>query len=223
MEGVYKLGKFFPARTSISLLDQYLSHHLSSVMNCVENELYSSAYSHLHLLYMSFTYIQLLRIAKEKEQEFNYGWIGFPGQEKDYLKDPASPFSFSKVREQTVFRFFRLINLNDADIGNIAKPVDIRNKQMHASGVIYCADAESFEKELAGYINRMKLVIEKEMPLLQNIYKGLLDTYDDEYKFMQDDLESNYQDQYMFSEYELILLARNRRDKVSVFIQQSYE
>lgn len=223
MEDVYELGKFFPYGTNDDSLNQYLSHHLASVTSCVENGLYSSAYSHLHLLYMSFIYIQLLRIAREKEQEFKYGWIGFPGQEKDYLEDPKSPFSFAIINEKTVFRFFRLIGFNDSDIGNIAKPVATRNGRMHASGVVHCADLEAFENELGEYMQRMKLVINKELPFLRDIYKGLLETYDEDYEFTQDDLESNYHDQYMFSECELVLLARNRRDKVSVFIQQAYE
>lgn len=71
-------------------------------------------------------------------------------------------------------------------------------------------------------MRRMKLVIDKELPFLRDIYKGLLETYDEDYEFTQDDLESNYHDQYMFSEYELTALAQNRQDKVPAFIQQAY-
>lgn len=222
MEDIYELSKFFPSGTNDDQLNQYLDHHLTSVARCVESGLYSSAYSHLHLLYMSFIYIQLLRIAKEKKVEFKYGWIGFPGQEKDYLNNPRSPFSFSILNEKTVFRFFRLVDFNDADIGDIAKPVKTRNDRMHARGDIHCADIKSFEGELCEYIRQMKSVISRQQPFLADIYKGLISTYDEDYEFTQDDLESNFQDQYLLSEYELLFLAGNRQDKVSKFIREVY-
>ena len=123
MEEVYELSRFFPQGTTDESLNSYIDHHLASVSRCIDNELYSSAYSHLHLLYMSFIYIQLLRIAKEREEEIKYARIGFPRQERDYSDSPTSPFSFSLVNETAVFRFFRLVGLADSDTGNIAKPV----------------------------------------------------------------------------------------------------
>lgn len=221
MEDIYEFGRFFPYGTSDETLNNYVSHHILSINGCIENELYSSAYSHLHLLYMAFIYIQLLRIARAKEKEFEYGWIGFPSQEQDFLKNPRSPFSFSPVNEKSVFRFFRLVGFNDADIGNIASLISVRNNHMHASGNIHCSTDEEFYEELEKYISRMKLVLNNQQDFLSDIYLGLLETYDADYEFTQDDLENNYTDQYLFSEYELTKLAKNRKDKVSKFIMNN--
>ena len=222
MEEIYDLGRFFPYGTSDDNLNQYIGHHLASATKCVESELFSSAYSHIHLLYMAFIYIQLLRIAKEKEREFEYSWIGFPGQEKDFLKDPTSPFSFALINEKTVFRFFRLVGFDDASIGDIAHMIKIRNERMHATGKIYCSSVDEFEVELATYTKRMKLVLKNQQSFLVDIYAGLLDTFDEDYTFTQDDLENNYIDQYLFSEYELTVLAKNRQDKISRYISELY-
>lgn len=222
MEDVYELSRYFPHGTTDDNLNQYVGHHLASIASCVEGELYSSAYSHLHLLYMAFIYIQLLRIAREKREAFEYGWIGFPGEEKDFLKAPTSPFSFSRVREKTVFRFFRLVGFNDASIGSISSPVNNRNGRLHAGGQLFCASADEFHVELSEYVSRMQFVIKNQYALLSEIYTGLLITYDDEYLFSQDDLESSYIDQYLFSENELALLSEGRSDKVSIFIQGQY-
>ena len=92
---------------------------------------------------------------------------------------------------------------------------------MHASGNLHCSTIEEFDKELAEYIQRMKLVVKNQHKFLEEIYTGLLSTYDDEYKFTQDDLENNFTDQYLFSEYELKHMASNRHDKISVFINES--
>jgi len=222
MEDIYSFGRFFPNKSNVELLDDYIAHHLKSVMGCIENELYSSAYSHLHLLYMAFIYIQLLRIAKEKQEEFEYSWIGFPGEEKDFLSKPTSPFSFSYVKERTVFRFFRLVGFDDGSIANISSVINTRNRRLHATGRLHCTTNTEFERELKEYIKKMEIVIEHQQSFLDVIYKGLLDTYDENYEFTQDDLESNYRDQYLFSEYELLRLAKGRSDKVSQFIKQQY-
>ncbi len=92
MEDVYNLDKYFPSGLGVEQLDEYVGHHLASITSCIENQLNSSAYSHLHLLYMAFVYIQLLRIAREKEKEFEYRWIGFPAEEKNFIVKPKSPF-----------------------------------------------------------------------------------------------------------------------------------
>lgn len=218
MEEIYELARFFPYGTSDDNLNQYIEHHISSAIKCAESELYSSAYSHIHLLYMVFIYIQLMRIARDKQEEFKYSWIGLAKQESDFLKNPASPFAFSAINERTVFRFFRLVGFDDASIGNVAHMIDVRNKRMHAMGNIYCSSVEEFQHELEDYVTRMKLVIKNQQAFLGGIYKGLLKTYDNDYKFSQDDLENNYTDQYLFSEYELAKLARGKNDLVSKFI-----
>ncbi|MEC9492293.1 hypothetical protein [Flexistipes sp.] len=123
MEEIHALSQYFPLDTSDPTLKRYLEHQLNHAIRCVENELYPSAYSHLHILYMVFVYIQLLRISKEKSDEFALCWVGFPSQEKDFLKDTTNPFAFSKIQEKTVSRFFRLVGFNDGSIGNISELV----------------------------------------------------------------------------------------------------
>lgn len=221
MEDLYEFNKFFPYGTTDEMLNSYIEHHIGSLNKCADNELFSSAYAHLHLLYMAFIYIQLLRIARDKKTEFEYGCIGFPNQQQDFLKNPTSPFSFAPVNEKSVFRFFRLVGFNDADIGNIGSLINTRNKRMHASGSLHCSTAEEFEEELAEYLRRMRLVIKNQSNFLSGIYTELVSTYDEEYVFTQDDLESNFTDQYLFSEYELKYIASNRRDMVSSFINEN--
>gem|GEM_PF-5736299 len=45
-----------------------------------------------------------------------------------------SPFAFSILNEKTVFRFFRLLDFDDATIGMISTCVKTRNTIAHASG-----------------------------------------------------------------------------------------
>jgi hypothetical protein len=218
MDEIYTLEKYFPLKISEPRLSEYFEHHLSSLICCVENELYSSAYSHLHILYMVFVYIQLLRISREKSENFELCWIGFPNQEKDFLKKPSSPFSFSKVKEKSIFRFFRLLDFDDSCIGNISSLVKTRNEHLHANGQLFFKMEEDFSKELINYIGKIEIIINKQKNFLENIYESLSRDYDDDFEIILDEIEINFAEQYLFSEYELKLLAEGKKDVISKFI-----
>lgn len=218
MDEVYNISQYFPLSISDPTLEKYIDHHLGSCIKCAENELYSSAYSHLHILYMIFVYIQLLRIAKEKSQEFQFCWIGFPSQEKDFLKNPSSPFSFSQIQEKTVFRFFRLVDFDDGLIANISALVNKRNDHLHANGKLFFETSDDFEKEVETYINNIQTIIKKQSDFLQNIYTTIIQGYETSFEMTKDEIETNFADPYYFSEYELKLLVDGKSDIVSKFI-----
>jgi hypothetical protein len=218
MDEIYTLSQYFPSSSSDPTLEKYLSHHLGACLKCSEHELYSSAYSHLHILYMIFVYVQLFRIAKEKTQEFDLCWVGFPNQEKDFLKEPSSPFSFSKIQEKTVFRFFRLVGFDDGSIGDISSLVNKRNNHLHANGQLFFENQDDFEKEIDEYIKKMQTIITKQADFLQTIYSSLVAGYEEGFEITQDEIETNFADQYYFSEYELKCLAKDKDDIVSKFI-----
>ena len=222
MDEIYTLSQYFPLSSSDPTLRKYLDHHLNACIKCGENELYSSVYAHLHILYMTFVYIQLLRIAKEKKQEFGFCWIGFPSQEKDFLKDPSSPFSFSKIQEKTVFRFFRLAGFDDGSIGNISEPVKTRNARLHAKGELFFENKTDFEREFEEYIKRMNKIIEKQKDFLEEIYNQLIKTFPKNYEITQDDIETDFSTQCFFSIYELRYLAQSKTDEISKYIQENF-
>jgi hypothetical protein len=218
MEELYTFSKYFPLKISEPNLARYLEHHLEHLINCGESGYYSSAFSHLHIVYMIFVYIQLLRIAKEKSQEFEFCWIGFPNQEKEFLKNPSSPFSFSKINEKTVFRFFRLVGFDDGSIGDISGLVNKRNKHLHANGNIFFEQKEDFLEEIELYESKFQCIVEKQRKFLESIYDPLVENYEEGYVITSDELESDFADQYFFSEYELKLLSFEKTDCVSTYI-----
>lgn len=219
MEEIYELKAFFPLVIDDSNVQIYLNHHISHLQKCCENELYSSAYPHLHILYMTFVYFQLLRIAKEKVNEFKFCWIGFPSQEKDFLKNPSHPFSFSPIQEKSVFRFFRLVGFDDGTIGDLSSLVNDRNKTLHSTGDIFCANETEFIKKNDEYVRKMTDIIHKQKSFLSVIYQLIIDTFELDYEPNSDDITLSFGE---FSEFELKLLAENKIDKISVFITENY-
>ena len=221
-DAVYELASYMPSSTSLFDVDAYIKHHTLSAQSCIENGLYSSAYSHLHLLYMTYVYVQLLRIAKEKKEEFEYCWIGFPNEEKDFLKAPTSPFSFSNIKEKSVFRFFRLIGFDDATIGHISAPVKVRNDRLHASGGLFCNTEQEFEKEIQEYISKMQRIESLQCLFLEEIYNRQVDSYDTDFEMYEDEINTNLIEQYMLSNFQLLKLASRKTDAMSMYINDNY-
>ena len=66
---LYKLNDFFPL-TPEGHIKKYLHHHYNSLSKCLENQLYSSGFYHLHLIYMMIIYFQIERILKNISKEY---------------------------------------------------------------------------------------------------------------------------------------------------------
>lgn len=218
IDDIYEITKYFPIKVVDLTLSEYIDHHINHLFKCFDNELYTSAFQHLHILYMIFIYIQLTRIAKEKDDEFKLCWIGFPTQEKDFLKNPESPLSFSQINEKTVFRFFRLVNFDDGSIGEISCFVNKRNEQLHANGKIFFHNIEDFNKEIDKYLSKMKKIILKQKSFLEKIYLSNANNYEVDYQITHDDIESQFASTYYFSEFELKTLAEDKKDIISNYV-----
>ena len=160
MEELIELDNLFPIYLEDIELKKYLNHHMSHLKLCYENNLFSSGYPHLHIIYMLFIYFQLTRVAAYKPTNFRLCWIGMKKDDENfYFKNPTTT-SFSRINEKTVFRFFRLLNITDEQIADLSTLINNRNDSLHATGNIYCESKDSFDRELSKYIKRMWKLIE---------------------------------------------------------------
>ncbi len=64
----------------------------------------------------------------------------------------------------------------------------------------------------------MQTIITKQANFLQHLYSSLVAGYEEGFEINQDEIETNFADQYYFSEYELKLLSEGKIDIVSKFI-----
>ena len=236
IDDTYNLSQYFPYKNrgpiikesflngkEVFTAKEYLNYHIDHFTRCAKHKLYPSAYYHLHIIYMIFVYTQLLRIAKQKPSEFNFCWIGLPNNEKDFLENPESPFSFSKINEKTVFRFFRILKFEDGFIANISSFVNKRNDILHANGEILYKSEKDLYNEYASYVQTMEKIIEKEIEiLLDPLYASIVAGYEEDFEVNEDELETNFGNQYYLSQYELKLLAKYKNDVVSKFINNEW-
>ncbi len=215
----FEFWDFFPIHFDDQELQEYITHHITHMQKCCDNALYSSAYPHLHILYMTFVYIQLLRIAQEKREIFQYSWIGFGQQEKEFLKKPTHPLSFSPINEKSVFRFFRLVGFDDGTISDLSALVNERNENHHAKGTLACKDSIDFEHKTNEYTRRMRDIVMKQSDFLDTIYQQIITTFEADYVLSNDDIELNFGN---FSSSELEILSKIKHDFVSKYIYQEF-
>ncbi|WP_328217841.1 hypothetical protein [Flexistipes sp.] len=78
--------------------------------------------------------------------------------------------------------------------------------------------SEEFEQELEVYIKKMQTILIKQKSFLNGIYKSLIESYEEGFEITQDEIETNFAGQYYFSEYELRMLAQEKSDLASKFI-----
>jgi hypothetical protein len=218
-----QIADYLPIKARDPRVEKLINHHLSHMLKCVENNLFSSSLVHLHILYMVFVYVQIQRIANSDLTAYRYSLIGFGREEKDLLKEPDYPLLLSLINEKTVFRFFRLIHVDDGTIGMVSEPVDARNKHFHASEHIACETEQQFATILHKYIRNMDKLLQYEKACIKQTYTGLpnygrLNTRG--YEITNDDLELGVTVPGYFSRKELALAIGGNRTKLSDAIRE---
>lgn len=221
---VQQVGEYLPIRTSEPRLQKLLEHHFLSLRSCIQNNLFSSSLLHLHILYMIFVYLQLQRIANYDERAFKLSLIGFSQNEKNLLKEPKYPLAFSVINEKSVFRLFRLNDIDDQIIDELSKPVKRRNNHSHASQDIECENEQEFEKIVTEYIRNMDKLLEKNTNILDALYSdpSVQILNDEDYEITYDDLENSLLAPNYFSAKELALVCAGKKDRLTLRLSEDY-
>ena len=222
LEWSYEITQFLPIKIEDQHVAEYISYHTKKLDESLEHNIETWVFLHTHILYMTFIYIQLLRISKFKEKEFKYSRIGLPINEKDFSKSELSPFSFSGINEKTVFRFFRLLDFDDGTIGDISACVNERNKLLHATGNNF----ENLDQKIQKYISNMENIVNKSKEFIQELYQWLMNDnptlFEEKYEITNDDLEISLFIPYYVSEYEAKkLVKRNEEDSIIDFMKEN--
>ncbi len=178
MDEQYQIIEYFPLGYSELRLSEYVKHHLEHFWGCSENDLFTSAYTHLHILYMTFVYIQIFRMSKIFEEikqkegeknneimtEFEYFVNNYrtKSRNSDFKNKITTPFNFSTIRESDIFDFFYLLGFDFGSVRNLSLPIKKRNERLHAKGEIFFKNEDDFQKEFEEYIERMNQIIKKQ-------------------------------------------------------------
>ncbi|MDR2047124.1 MAG: hypothetical protein LBP79_04410 [Clostridiales bacterium] len=141
--------------SSVPYLDEILSYlpieaedtedvsaYLKNITNLIalnyKYEQYQFAYFGLHLLYMTYIYVTVWKISKIHTERYNDAVCfarTYSGRNNELdFENIGSVFEYSLVSEKELPKIFKIIELNEGQIGTIAGLVDTRNDMAHASG-----------------------------------------------------------------------------------------
>lgn len=136
MDEALELVNYLPSSFKSDQEIKYIELLWESFEQNYENGNRQFAFLAYHMLFMSFVYFTIWKIRKHKESDVHNVAIGFGGNVEKSIRSMQSPFAFSEIQERSVFRFLKLINCSDGDIGQYVKMVKKRNKFAHANGNI---------------------------------------------------------------------------------------
>lgn len=216
IESSYDITKFLPISIQSNDILDYIKYHSENLDKSLENKIESAIFFHVHILYMIFIYYHILRISQEKPKEFSYSWILSSSQEKEFLKNPSSPFSFSPVNEKSVFKFFRLLDFDEGFISNISACIKDRNDMSHATGTLM----QDLDKKIATYIFSMEKIVEKSQDFFAAMHMQFMSDnewlFQPGYSISRDDVEINFLYPYLISRYEIetVFLPKEGNDEL---------
>lgn len=114
----------------------YIQNVISLISVNYKYEQYQFSYFGMHLLYMTYIYSTVWKINKISPKRYADAVIfarAYNNRDLDFF-NIESIFQYSLVPEKELPRIFKIIDLDDSQIKNVAGLVDIRNDIAHASG-----------------------------------------------------------------------------------------
>lgn len=224
MSDITNLQRYFPRKSFEENVWGYISYHVDHLKRCLENELYESAFFHLHLLYMSFLYIQMVRMAEYAPDDIKTSFTLLDANKETklikQLEEKKSPWMFvgRELSENKIPRFFRLAGLSEKDVEVVRKPIQFRNQCMHANGSFACDCNNAFNTRSEEYLEAMNLLLERQKSILIADYKSAVESFDEDAEYVVDD---NDIEKYLgtFSEEEQKICSEQCTDQISEYIQ----
>lgn len=137
MEGAQRIFDFLPISYRNPEEQEYIHFLWDSFVTNYEAGKFQFAFLAYHMLFMCFVYFEIWQIKQNFSKDFENAMIGFRRDTENKLLSATSPFTLWKVNESIVFRFFKLIGMDNADIGQLTKIVNERNNVAHSNGNIF--------------------------------------------------------------------------------------
>jgi hypothetical protein len=191
----------------ISAIDKEdVSLYMQNITNLIlvnyRYEQYQFAYFGLHLLYMTYIYFTVWKISKVIPDRYKDATVfarAYSGRYLDLI-NIDSIFQYSLVPEKELPKIFKLIGLDDGQLGNISGLVDTRNDMAHASGKFeipndmeFASKANSIYVSIRNIHNCMANQIRMwYQDILLKYCSGEFDVYEDNSDFIFEQMIQNF-------------------------------
>lgn len=157
MDQLYEIDKFLPAYFSSPDDRDYFSFLRHSVEQNYEAQNYHFSLVAMHMLYMGIVYHYIYWIYKADPKRFDHILIGFHDLLKITSLDNISWHMFVKCPEKSIFQFYRAVGIPKDQIGNLRRPVTVRDDMLHANGR-FLSDADEYEMKIGEYVRYLNKI-----------------------------------------------------------------
>ncbi len=192
-----------------------VSLYLRNITNLVnvnyKYEQYQFAYFGLHLLYMTYIYFTVWKISKIYPERYCDAVVfakAYTGRNLDFI-NIESIFEYSLVPEKELPKIFKIIGLDNGQIGIIKGLVDNRNDLAHASGKFEILNDLGFEVNANSICASMRNIHGCMEMLIRSWFEKLLLDYGngdfDEYEEIDDFINEQMIQGFNLSANELLI------------------
>ena len=175
MDEAMELSTYLPRSFANADEQKYLEFLWSAFNINYEAERYEFASFAFHLLYMSFVSFSIWQIRLARPDQFAMAMVGFRKEEESKLKDCNSPFKFyDRLKESQIFRFLKLIDCTNEQVGEFSKFVKRRNKIAHPAGNVFFNDCFSIDNEITKMMTEVQNIQAHMQPVIHELYSRFL-------------------------------------------------
>jgi len=158
MDIAYQIFEYLPIRYKNEKDLGYFEFLIKSVKSNYSAENYHFAFVGLHMIYMGVVYHSIYAMSQADSEQFENVLIGH--HKTLEIRDSSaikSWYSFSRIRESTIFEFYRAVGIPHEEIKKLKAPVKQRNKALHVNEA-YLISKEEFDKRSAEYLRNLEKI-----------------------------------------------------------------
>jgi len=174
MEEAQRIFEYLPISYKNPTEKEYVEFLWDAFLTNYNAEKYPFAFLSYHMLFMCFVYFEIWQIKENCTEDFQKAMVGFSKDVEKKLLDAKTPFALWQVNESTVFRFLKLIGLENSDIGRFTRIVKERNDTAHSNGNIFYKNKESLEGKINEMLSCVESIQEKSKPIIEKSYNAFL-------------------------------------------------
>lgn len=238
MEEAQRIFDFLPLSYSNPTEKEYIDFLWDSFLTNYNAAKYPFAFLAYHMLFMCFVYFEIWQIKNNCCGDFEKAMVGFNKEIEKELLEANTLFSLWQINESVVFRFLKLIGMDNSEIGRFTKIVKNRNDTAHSSGNIFYRNKETLDIQISEMLSCIEAIQEKSIQIIEKAYKSFLiessnpderECYEDENQIREILVNKNYlslEDIRITKEYEISSLSDDpgftNIQSLSVTLKQIY-
>jgi hypothetical protein len=190
MDDAGKIFDYLPKSYGNPTEQEYITFLWDAFQTNYTAEKYPFAFLAYHMLFMCFVYFEIWQIRENQKDDFSKAMVGFNKDIEADLMKATTPFSLWQINESNVFRFLKLIGMDNADVGECTSLVRERNNAAHSNGNIFFRNQGDIDSKIEEVLRCIDKIQNHSPAIIQTCFeKFLLESADIENREFSDDTD----------------------------------